>query len=371
MQFIRTFLYGEMAAAEPVQASTLWSAYQSDRPFKSKRLSCGLPSINDALGGGLDYGCISCLTAGLSDVGASDLKLAWLVEHLLSEQNATAAFVDTTLAFDVRKMHTLLLKVLQERSRNETDAFQALDRLKIMKVFDFVGLTESVAEVQEGLEERDREAILGPKERVVHQKCTIDDNDEDDEDEMLDSPLPLLLQPQAQPTKSSPLSHYDPNQHGRSPGLLIIDNIAHVTTPMLKTSFAQGQILLTSFMHSLSRLARMHNLCVLLINNTTNYNPAQQHGSKEEPPSIFASCPLRPALGKIFSHLLDLHLLTHTLPKTADDARIAYSLGYRDVAGRKADWGHIVEVLQDRYDGRVGSWAAFDVGTDGRLRDIA
>lgn len=369
MLFIWTIIQVEMAAAEPVQASTLWAAYQSEMAVKGKRLSSGHKFVNDALDGGLDYGSISCLTAGPSDVGASELKLAWLVEHLLSEQNATATVIDTTLAFDVQKLHRVLSKALRDRSMTEVNAIKALDRLKIMKVFDFVGLTESVAEVREMLGECDREPISDSKEQDVSLNDIIDDSDED-KDEALDLQSPLPPNPKIQRTKSMPSSSCDPSQMEKAPGLLIIDNIAQVTTPMLKNNFVQGQTLLTSFMRSLSRLARTHSLCVLLINNTVNYKPAQYHGSTDDTLSIFTSCTLRPALGKIFSHSLDLHLMMHMLPKTADDARIAYDPGTRDVAWMRADWGHVVEVLRDRYDRRVGSWAAFTVRADGGLGDI-
>lgn len=229
-----------------------------------------------------------------------------------------------------------------------------LDRLRIMKIFDFVGLTECVTEVREELEGLHRSvATRAPPKGQPAPRGTISDSESE---EMLDTPSP-------------PPSTALPDEPRKTDGLLIIDGISQVTSPLIKSNHALGQALLDSFMRTLSHLTQTNNLCTVIRNSATVFS--SQQSNREEPPSIFSSCTLQPALGKSFTYLLDLHLLAHLIPRTTADASVVN--GGRDQAGpsndrRDADGGSVIEVLQDRHGGRVGKWAAFAVETDGRLR---
>ncbi|KAK1064287.1 hypothetical protein LTR33_012091 [Friedmanniomyces endolithicus] len=344
-----------VAPTEPILASTLWTLHRavqdqttSNPASRPKRLPTGLPSLDGALEGGLDHGSISCISAETNS-GAGDIMLAALVSHLLGEPEAPATIIDTTLSFDLRRLHGKLVHALQIRGRDIEEAMTILERLKIMKVFDFVGLTESVVEVREGLECRSANSpshIL----RQAAPRGTVGDSE--DEDEMLDIPTLPSLVPQRSP-KGIP-----------TPSLLIIDSISQVAAPLIKSNYVQGQALLTSFMRSLAHLSRTHRLSTLLLNGTTTYSQ-----SKEDTPSIFLSCALRPALGKTFAYMLDMHLLVHAIPKTAADARRVYGGKHEGKGEQEAELVEVIEVLQDRHGGRVGKWTAFTLDTSSNLAE--
>ncbi|KAK5125325.1 hypothetical protein LTR85_000434 [Meristemomyces frigidus] len=355
------------SAAQPTLASTIWSSHLSSHegaepPAKRRKLATNLHDTDSALEGGLDYGSITCISAE-ADSGAREFTLAVIASHLLAETDAVATVIDSTLSFDIRRLHQRLVEALQ--SRGEVDGqgkgMEALGRLKIMKVFDFIGLTESLTEFREDVEGGRGVAAVQPSQRAspTGPKGTIGDSEDEGEEMLDDAPSPS---PRQQPAQKAPDAPKDVKE---SCGLLIIENITQLAAPLLKNNHAQGQALLTSFMRSLSHLTRANNLCTLLLNNTTTYAQA-----KEESPSIFSSCAARPALGKTFQYALDVHLLLHVVPKTAADARAVYGGDQHKRQRQRAEMVSVVEVLQDRRWGRVGRWAPFAVDVDGRLKDV-
>ena len=358
-------------AAMPILASALWTSHvktrdnsRADRPHKRPRLSTGLCELDTALDGGLDYGHTTCVTAE-ADSDAQDLTLHLVAAHLLSHEGASATVIYSTLSFDVVKLHTHLAASCRNEVEGQDAAAEAvamLDRVKIIKVFDFVGLTEGVAEIRADFE-GERDAPAGPPpppQKIVIPKGTIGDSEDEGEDEMLDDAPSADDRPNL-PKMPPPSGPNDPRH------LLVIDNIAHLASPLLKNNRSQGQALLTSFMRSLSHLTRTYDLCTVVLNNAISY----RQSSREETPSIFSSCTLRPALGKAFASLLDLHLLVHRVPKTAGDARMIFGGG--GGGGQRTDRApemvSVVEVLQDRAGGRVGRWAAVVGNETGGLRD--
>jgi hypothetical protein len=87
-------------------------------------------------------------------------------------------------------------------------------------------------------------------------------------------------------------------------------------------------------------------------------------------PSIFMDNTIRPALGKTFTYFLDLHVLLSVLPKTRRDVELLYSSQTsfdRRNNILKPDLVNILEVVSDRYDGRVGKWASFVIEGGVRL----
>ncbi|TKA75299.1 hypothetical protein B0A55_07601 [Friedmanniomyces simplex] len=355
------------APAEPILASTLWRLHRADQEAppsnpasRPNKLPTGLRGLDGALQGGFDYSGISCISAEPNS-GARDIILAALVSHLLHAPSATAAVIDTTLSFDLRRLHGKLARALRLRGRDAREAMAVLERLQIMKVFDFVGLAESVVEVREGLERGGTASPALGTEQVAP-RGTIGDSEDEDEDEMLDAPPTRPSKP------TSPAPQEIPNDTP-TPALLIIDSLSQLAAPLIKSNHIQGQALLTSLLRSLSHLTQTHHhLCTLLLNGTTTYPPAKL----EEPPSIFSSCALHPALGRTFAYLLDVHLLVHAVPKTAGDARRVYDGGKLEGGKdeRCAEVVEVVEVLLDRGGGRVGKWTGFVVDADGELADV-
>lgn len=304
-------------AAEPILASSLWSPKKPESAPEQQRLKTSHKALDAALKGGLDYGSITCISAE-PDAGARELTQALLVSHLCTAKDATATVIDTGQAADVRRLYRAILATLSESdaATAKAEAKGTLDRVEIMKPFDFEGLTEAVSELRDTLEGRT------PQEQPP--RGTVADS-QDDEDEMLDSPKPPL-------PKTAPNTSTAPSPHSSAKGgFLIIDNLTHLAAPLLKTNHASGQALLTSFMRSLAHLTRTHNLCTVIVNSTLFNNTGKTGNTptynKEESPSAFASCTARPALGKTWMFLVDVHLLVHSMPKTEKDARVVYGEG--------------------------------------------
>jgi hypothetical protein len=261
----------------------------------------------------------------------------------------------------------------------EGRADAALDRVRIMRVFDFVGVSEAVNELRAELQPPPAIVLDQEQEQEAHQiRGTIPDS-EDEDDEMLFD----VEQAESPPKLRDKVVERTPDESAPRLGLLLINNIAHVVNPLLKSNYAQGQALLTTFMRSLSHLTTSFDILTLIINAAVTPRPAYSFSTTtiapqstwiDDPtarppsfldqPSIFAAGTARPALGKPFSYYIDLHLLLNTLPKKRRDAEIVYG-------GKvgKAEFVTVVEVLGDRLDGRLGRWAAIVIEGGVKLRE--
>jgi hypothetical protein len=228
-----------------------------------------------------------------------ELALGALASHLLALPNANAAVVDTTGTFDVLGLHDLIASRIRRQKRiaetrrtanaaslepdqlrsNEPeiecrDAGEALDRVKIMRVFDFVGVVEALGEVREEVEaggSRRRHAIdiatdrnfTRNKEgeealdsvvsaRVKKRQLEIADSEDEDEDMLFGSSA--MLEPDEEVQQEQKQEHHNAQeqtaaengpgeaqegQNGRV-GMTIIDNFAHVAHPLLKGDYVQG-----------------------------------------------------------------------------------------------------------------------------------
>lgn len=233
------------------------------------------------------------------------------------------------------------------------EATSMLDRVKVMRVFDFAGVVEAVGEVGqmvEGLQLRARQA--GPAvERAKNDE--IGDSEEELDDDY-DPPVKRL----------SSSSEGADGEMGRL-GMLIVDSITSVVSPVMSNSQIQGQALLTSFMRSLHHLTGRRHLCTILINaavglNTSN-NPEHQL-RPEEHVSIFSSTLGKPALGKTFTYLVDTSIFMSAVPRTTQDATAAFP-----DSGESFQKALILEILKDRRGSREGRWAAFDIADGVKL----
>ena len=368
--------YQSTMAVEPILASSLWNADEASESFeppaKRRRLATGCAQIDDSLSGGFDYGSISCISSE-AESGGKELSYSLIATHLLLSSECEATIIDTTNSFDVRRLHKRLVCGLQQR-RDVVDAkaevVQTLDRVRIMKAFDFVGMTECVAELRESLESREQKNSQQEPESSSRQpkapvpRGTVGDSE--DEDDMLDAIEPVSSekppQPSPKPTGSEEKPPEDRPQH-----LLVIDNITYVASPIIKNSHVQGQALLATFMRSLAHLTRAHDICTLLHNAVMTYQPKS---TTEPTPSIFSSCTLRPALGKSFAYLPDMHLLLHRVPLTAADAKSVYA-AHSAIPKSSEKLASVLEVIQDRHSDRVGHWSAFKADPDGNLAGVS
>jgi hypothetical protein len=354
-------------AALPTLASFVYTATESPtQPPKYPRLPTACPSIDVSLKGGFNYGSISCISSE-SESGAKELSYSLIATHLFASEVSEASVVDTTNSFDVRRLHGRVLKGV-DNGNGKAEAVKALERVRIMKAWDLVGVVECVGEVGEGLDSGStggKRVSMTGQGNVSGMRGTVGDSE--DEDEMLDDVEPVSGRKSPPPASLGTAKPAQAEIEDQPRHLLVIDNITYVASPLLKANHVQGQSLLATFMRSLAHLTRTHNICTILHNATTTYPTTS---SSEPTPSIFSSCTLRPALGKPFTYLLDTHLLLHRVPLTAADAKSVYA-AHSAIPTDSRKLVSVLEVLQDRQSDRVGHWAAFRAETDGRLTSVS
>lgn len=361
-----------------------------------------------------------------------------LVDALLKYPNSTAAVVDTTGHFDVLRLYTSILEQLKTlpdtlaRCRTATSskaentveevAAEILDHVKIMRVFDFVGVREAIGEIRDGLEEKrplshktneaqeepmEEGKISTPQPAPTSKRTVVaDSEDEDDEEEMLfDTSVASvkavsaikvsesLSQPQAAVAETFEEQELLEEKMKGEVKFILIDNLAQVTNPLLKKDYIQGQshpvlthprilipaanAIALTFLQTLNHLTRTYKLHTILANpailprptspmrqsvgNSALPPPDQHKQPPPPPPSIFASNTLVPSLANVLARYVDVSLLVSQLPRRKMDAHVFYRDG--NAAGVKKLRGvelvSVVEVVSDRWGGRVGAWGAF------------
>lgn len=345
------------APAEPILASAIWATnevptHESLEMFDRTAIN-GYPNTDSTFGRALQYGKMCCVSMEPQS-GGRELCEAYVASHLLSSSDATATIIDTGLSFDVRRFHRTLLARLEGTSGAEQQALSMLDRLKIMKVFDFEGLTESLAELRDAMDGRNS-SIHVPGVGDSAPTDTINDSEDDEE---------MLLPPSPPPKQRLEPADCSSSDQRLSKSIILIDSISHVAAPSIRNRHAQGQGFLMSFMRSLAHLTMTHRLCTILINDAI----PKAH-IKDESPSIFTTCAVRPALGRSFEHVLDTHLLVHCAP--AKTVRSVVDQSTSRAGDYNADNVSVVEILQDRDGNGLGRWSAFTVVEGGKVQDFA
>lgn len=412
--------------AEPVLASQIWASWlQRDEHIHSNpALYTGCGSFDDALLASLD--CEDYALCGISgdDTVVADVRIrarscsrshpctrlpyslssqtqvshALIISYLLHYEDTTVTIIDARGSLDLIKLFTNIKSRLVKRARPQPSddpdnlhhvATGLLDRIEIMRVFDYEGAIEALHEVRSKLD--------GPKEDSaqvlsvpVLPRSTVPDSQADIEDEVLAS-VSIRRSDTGTDRSKEPMK---PRK------LLVIDNLPSLITPVHRKDYTRGQALLANLLRSLRHLHTLHNTTTILQNTivglsryrsasrpndpTTEASVARPPPTEDtEPsPSIFASTKVKPALGPLLSESLDLHLMLHPVPKSPQDARIQianeasrtsyrYENGRTDTAGRagKVTFANVVEVLFDRRGARTGRFGAFDVGADGVLLD--
>lgn len=373
-------------------------------------------SLDDALGPLLYSGRLVALSSETSSL-RDELARTLLVDCLVSCEENTVAVVDTTGNFDVIGLYAQILgrlesaaseSVVNEMGQQEKEYVAAgmLERVKIMRVFDFVGMREAVAELRAGLEGRGKdggtlkddaavEAIVAMSEQAppLQERTEVADSEDEDEDEDVDASGDEMLFDAELSTKDPELlpavtdSPILPSDQQDSPRLrlklVLIDNLAHVLNPLLKRDTVSANTLATTFLTTLSNLTRSYSLHTILLNPCTTPRPAspthqtpthtaqQQHSipapqqtytpQPPPPPSIFSSNTAVPALMGLLGRYADAHVLLTMMPRRKMDARVYYAdTGGRERGKRRGvEMMGVVEVIADRWGGRVGAWGMF------------
>ncbi|KAF2136147.1 uncharacterized protein K452DRAFT_302997 [Aplosporella prunicola CBS 121167] len=163
----------------PVLASRLYDVRcaRDASAGERARLGSGCEAVDEVLEGGVDAGVGGCVgitgTGSGSEMGrARELAFAFLTTFLLASSANSAVWIDTTGTLDVLRLYDVILARLRLRQRHVTStdpnqdqeqeqeqeqaleaaAVAALDRVAIMRAFDFAGVVEAVGEVRERLE---------------------------------------------------------------------------------------------------------------------------------------------------------------------------------------------------------------------------
>ena len=322
--------------------------------------------------------CLQVLTSP-----AHQLAYHAIASHLLTHKLGEIAFIDTNGSFSPLRLQNILAYRLEAKIQHNSyqesgymyekrtsalehskeamieKATSMLDRVKVMRVFDFAGVVEAVSEVNELMEDIAQQSNK-PSIRVLEKKDEIGDS-EDEPDEEED------LQGESR-RESADVSHFQGSaSHSGQIGVIIVDTVTNVVSAMMAKSQVQGQALLASFMRSLHHLTSRYHICTILTNaavgKNSSSNPEYQHGPREDV-SIFSSTLGKPALGKTFTYLIDTSVFLSTVPKTSNDAYIAFGERGETSSYQKAI---ILEVLKDRCGSREGRWAAFEIAAEVKL----
>ncbi|KAM3419420.1 hypothetical protein BST61_g5348 [Cercospora zeina] len=316
-------------------------------PTHHEKFPTGSKAIDEAFNGGLGYGKVHSITTAKAEHGAQDLSRALLATHLLHSPETTATIIDSTLTFDVRRLHATLRSCT---AAGQNTAMEALERLKISKVFDRIGMMEAVAELGDELNSsRKRQRVVKP------QKSTIEDSEDEEDDMLNDNEVPV---------SSTTAEHAGNNESPRSTAshsLLIVDSISHVMTPIIKNDYTQGQALLTSLLRVLTEVTREHNLCTIILGEA-----GFKLVSEDETLSRFKSCRIKPAVGYGLGFLVDVHFYLHQLPPRA----VPQGRGDTTTDTKAQQPVHVLEIVEERDGGRQWSWAAFRFTEEGTLEDV-
>lgn len=174
-----------------------------------------------------------------------------VASHLISDPASEAAIIDTTGSFSPLRLRDIIVRLLHsadseryqqsgyvyEKLSAEADvesleslrakATKMLDRVKVMRVFDFVGVIEAIGEAgilckTESQSTREIEAERVPKIEEVA-------NSEDEEDE-----VSISIEPEDQRVQDNNCSCR------ASLGMIIVDNIANLVSTAMSKNQTEG-----------------------------------------------------------------------------------------------------------------------------------
>ncbi|KAK6002722.1 hypothetical protein QM012_001472 [Aureobasidium pullulans] len=177
---------------------------------------------DDALSGGLVYGQdgIYNISGATGSRAAETIALQVLITHLLASPTHTATLIDASGNFDVLSLYKSLLTRLAKTNTNHEEtikqATSILDRVKIMRVFDFEGVVEGLNELIDELEGNH-----------IPKNTIRDSQEEEDEEDLI---FPEVKKEKKQKQESTA-------------GLVLINNLSQVLGLLLKNNYAQGMII--------------------------------------------------------------------------------------------------------------------------------
>ncbi|MCJ1468400.1 hypothetical protein MMC07_007028 [Pseudocyphellaria aurata] len=364
----------ENQAAPGVLASTLLAAAEGIVKTWPSSASSGIKTIDDlALHGGFRYGEVTSI-AGASGSGKTLFAFHAIASHLLHSAEGDVAFIDTTGSFSPLRLRNVLASRLESQSprleccqvgyvyenrdssaaanddKLKEQATRLLDRVRVMRAFDFAGVIEALGEIGQVWEKQDDRRRNFVNMHLEDEKKVLYDSQDGS---FSISSVEISVQNEEHIKGMS-------NMRDEQTGMIIIDTITNVVSSMVSRSQTQGQALLASFMRSLRHLTYRRQICSVLTNTAVGLNTSSNPDflrKAQDNASIFAATVGKPALGKAYTYLIDTSIFLSTIPKTKLDAKMA-SRG-----GNAAGWKMVgvLEVLKDRFGAQEGRWATFEI----------
>ena len=135
-----------------------------------------------------------------------------------------------------------------------------------------------------------------------------------------------------------------------------------------QTDIGKGHALVTTLIRSLRHLCTRYSICTLIVNSAVGLHPSNNptyQRRTEDNASIFESTAGKPALGKTFSYLIGTSIFLSIIPKSREDAEIAFG----DGNARQWDSVGVFEVLKDIRGICEGQWALFHMADGVGLRN--
>ncbi|KAL8787902.1 MAG: hypothetical protein Q9213_001929 [Squamulea squamosa] len=353
-------------AAPPLLGSTLLANEVKLDISRPRPVSSGNNTIDKAvLDGGIRYGEITSV-AGANGTGKTLLAFQTIASHLIAYKVGEVALIATTDP-PLARLRDILVSRLTRQHREpefrqsgyvyhkqgptvvpfediQSRVASLLERVRLCRVFDFPGVAEAIGEFSARLEENNgSDGHRTDRERLEKAHVIADSEDEAESSlspELVDSAIGEPDMAKAKAMEHLPAS------------MIVIDNIANVVGSLMTKSQAQGHAMLASFI----------NTVVGLRSQSTQY-----HRKADDQVSVFSSTVGKPALGKHFSYLVGTSIFLSTLPRSKDDADIAYNDGSEAKNSTKVG---VIEILKDRHGSREGRWGAFTTVAGIELQDV-
>ncbi|EOA90108.1 uncharacterized protein SETTUDRAFT_25394 [Exserohilum turcica Et28A] len=277
---------------------------QKQRQQQQQRLPTRLPHLDAALTGGLQQGLVVELSGEPnSSISTSHFCISLLVTSLLLYPCSSAAVIDSTGHFNVVR----LLEMAREQlvlgcgggggggiggAVDEGEVQRLLERVKIMRVFDFEGVREALGEIERGLgagcvqqeglqgalfeDEEGEEVLVGNKEK---KRTFVPDSEDEDEDEMLfETGVGAVEEAGVQQDveKAEGNAEADEPKHmgnGSSTQnrikFILVDNLTHVLEPMLRKDRIKATAQASAHLGHLGHLTHTHALHTILATRAT------------------------------------------------------------------------------------------------------
>ncbi|KAI9852384.1 MAG: hypothetical protein M1838_000906 [Thelocarpon superellum] len=222
----------------PARAMLASSLFAQELGAKHARqvLRTGCRSIDDdVLHGGFGYGRVTAISGGAGS-GKTLMALEALTSHLLAHQTALAAVVDTTGGFSPTWFRDLVCARIRDAGSLQPQlpsggekiemVRSVLDRVRVMRVFDFAGLVEAVDEVKGDLVGAGNDQGVGKSD--VPMLVADSEGEEGDEDQEGDQ------------AGANAVTSGRGGEMGLDIGMVIVDTMTNVTSAMMSHDHVKG-----------------------------------------------------------------------------------------------------------------------------------